>query len=168
MCTSDAPGPRASSTLITSHLFVSRKNVGTGSHCERHIGDNQRRCFFAESFWAMTDLANVLALRDHLEHVAVYRLAEEEAYVLAGTQGLRQVRARGQQALFQRRDFLSRVEDCDVPSKFALKGRDLEAFNMDDVHLLAAACREPDRFHGRVGRSRIASVAERLLEKAGC
>ena len=44
----------------------------------------------------MPVLANALRLRDHLEHVAVYRLAEEEAFVQAGARGLHQVGARGQ------------------------------------------------------------------------
>lgn len=67
-----------------------------------------------------------------------------------GAQGLHQVRARGQQPLFQRGHFLGRTEDCDVPSELALKRRNFKAFDVDDAHLLAAAGGEPDRFHGRV------------------
>src|SRR5207302_10226238 len=57
--------------------------------------------------------------------------------------------------------------DSDVSSELALERRDFEAFDVDNVQLLAAACRKPDGFHRRVGRNRIAGVAERLLKEPG-
>src|SRR4029453_468579 len=70
---------------------------------------------------------------NHLEHVAVHRIAEEEALERRGAERCDQLRATLDEALLQRLELSARVIHRHVASELPLERRYLETVDMDEV-----------------------------------
>ena len=103
---------------------------------------------------------------DHLEEVAVDRLAKEEPLKWCGTQRIDQLPARSQNAVAQSLEVIQRVKQRHMSAKLGFKRRRDESLDEEDMQLLAVADVEPLRLDRRVGWDQLAPVTQRLLEEA--